>query len=101
MVPLNNCFMTLLFHFSQRPDIEVIKLECSLKLKIKRNDWLLAERTIIVLYFESENELKFYNCKACPNEGVMSVLHAVIKRPLKGYVLLNQYNVWILHVLVN
>ena len=24
--------------------LEVIKLECSFKLKIKRNDWLLAER---------------------------------------------------------
>ena len=29
--------------------LEVVKLEYSLKLKIKRNDWL---------YFESENELK-------------------------------------------
>ena len=33
---------------------EVIKLEYSLRLKIKRNHWLL----------ESENELKFYNLKA-------------------------------------
>ena len=35
-------------HLSQRfiqliPGIEVIKLEYSLKLKIKRNDWLLAD----------------------------------------------------------
>ena len=36
------------------PGLEVIKLEYSLKLKIKRKDWLL-----IVLYFELENELKF------------------------------------------
>ena len=34
-----------------RPDLEVIKLEYSLRLKIKRNDWLLA------LHFEFENEL--------------------------------------------
>ena len=43
------------------------KLEYVLKLKIKRNDWLLATRVrkqpIIALYFESENELKFYNLK--------------------------------------
>ena len=40
--------------------LEIIKLEYSLKLKIKRNDWL----PIIVLYFEFENELNFYNLKA-------------------------------------
>ena len=39
---------------------EVIKLEYSLGLKIKRNDW----QPIIALYFESENELKFYSFKA-------------------------------------
>ena len=39
-----------------KPDLEVIKLEYSLRLKIECNDWLL--------YFESENELKFYNLKA-------------------------------------
>ena len=53
--------------------LEVIKLECSLKLKIKRNDWLLADtcpqarvrkQSIIALYFEFENELKFYNLGA-------------------------------------
>ena len=45
---------------------EVIKLKYSLRLKIKRNDWLLAVRKqpIIVLYFESENELKFYKLEA-------------------------------------
>ena len=43
------------------PGLEVIKHEYSLKLKIKRNDWLLAD---IVLYFEFENELKFYNLEA-------------------------------------
>ena len=42
---------------------EIIKLEYSLKLKIKRNGWLLADTcpqaATIVLYFEFENELKF------------------------------------------
>ena len=47
----------------------VIKLDYSLKLKIKLNEWLLADtcvrkQPIIGLYFESENELKFYNLGA-------------------------------------
>ena len=34
-------------------------------LKIKPNDWLLADtKPIIALYFELENELKFYNLDA-------------------------------------
>ena len=49
------------------PGIEVIKLEYNLKLKIKRNDWLLRTRVrkqpIITLYFEIENELQFYNIR--------------------------------------
>ena len=58
---------------SARP--EVIKLEYN--LKIKRNDWLLAEmclqaanhcafrkQPIIALYFEFEIELEFYNLEA-------------------------------------
>ena len=36
--------------------LEVIKLQYSLRLKIKRKDWLF--------YFESENELKFDKLKA-------------------------------------
>ena len=40
------------------PGLKVIKLEYSLRLKVRRNDWLLG------LYFESENELKFYNLEA-------------------------------------
>ena len=43
------------------PCLEVIKLKYSLRLKIKRNNRLLAN---IALYFESENELKFYNLEA-------------------------------------
>ena len=47
------------------PGSEVIKLEFILRLKIKRYDWLLANKQpIIALYFEFENELKFYNLEA-------------------------------------
>ena len=46
----------------------LIKLKCSLRLKIKRNDWLLADTCPQAAnhcaLFESENELKFYNLKA-------------------------------------
>ena len=60
-------FMAL--HIFRNPGLEVIKIEYSLKLKIRRNDWLLADtcvckQPIIVLYFEFENELKFYNLEA-------------------------------------
>ena len=38
------------------------KLEFILKLKIKRNDWLLADKQqIIALYFDFETVLKLYN----------------------------------------
>ena len=51
-----------------KPGLEVIKLTYSLRLRIKRNDWLLADTCpqaeIIALYSESEKELKFYNLKA-------------------------------------
>ena len=51
------------------PGPEVIKLEHSLKLKIKGNDWLLADtyvrmQLIIALYCEFDNELKIYNLEA-------------------------------------
>ena len=50
------------------PGLEVIKLEYKLRLKIKRNIGCLRTRVrkqpIIVLYFESENELKLYNLEA-------------------------------------
>ena len=39
---------------------EVIKLEYSLKLKIKGNNWVLVRKQpIIALYFEFEYELNF------------------------------------------
>ena len=45
-----------------------LKLEYSLRLKIKRNDWLLAARVrkqpTIAFYFDSETVLKFYNLEA-------------------------------------
>ena len=49
--------------------LEVIKLEFILRLKIKRNDWLLVDRCvrkqpIVALYFESKTVLKFYNLEA-------------------------------------
>ena len=48
--------------------LEVIKLEYNLRLKIKRNDWLLADTCPQVAnhcsYFESENKIKFYNLEA-------------------------------------
>ena len=66
---------------SYRTGLEVIKLEFILKLKIKRNDWLLAYtcpqaanqiqiqykyklKSINALYFEFETVLKFYNLEA-------------------------------------
>ena len=62
MVLMSMCICTV------TPGLEVIKLEHSLRLKIKRNDWLLADKCpqqpIIALYFESENEFKFYNLEA-------------------------------------
>ena len=42
-------------------------LEVQSQAKIKRNDWLVADTSkqpIIALYFELENELKFYNTEA-------------------------------------
>ena len=44
-----------------------MKLEFILKIKIKRNDWMLAyvrKQTIIAFYFEFETVLKFYNLEA-------------------------------------
>ena len=54
---------------SGKSGFEVIKLEYNLRRKIKRNDWLLADtcvrkQPIIALYYESENELTFYNLEA-------------------------------------
>ena len=51
------------------PCLKVIKLEYILRLKIKRNDWLIADTSIrnqpiIALYFEPENVLKLYNLEA-------------------------------------
>ena len=44
--------------------LKVIKLEYILRLKIKSNGWRVRKQPIIALYYESENELKFYNLEA-------------------------------------
>ena len=48
--------------------LKVIKLEYSLELKIKHNDWLLAntcpQSTNHCAFFESEIALMFYNLEA-------------------------------------
>ena len=45
--------------------LEVIKLEFIIKLKIKRNHWLrVRKQPILVLYFEFETVLEFYNLEA-------------------------------------
>ena len=66
-----------------QPGLEVIKLEFILKLKIKCNDWLLAESAMIgclwtrvrkqptiALYFESVTVLKLYNLEARLSENL-------------------------------
>ena len=62
-------------HVQYCTGLEVIKLEYSLKLKIKRNDWLLVDMCppIIALYFEFENKLKFYNLKT--RFHILFILH--------------------------
>ena len=54
------------------PGLKIIKLEYSLKLKIKRKDWLsrpcVRKQQIVALYFEFENELKFYSLEARANQ---------------------------------
>ena len=56
---MKNNFILLVHTLIWRPGPEVIKLELILKLKIKRYDWLLADRKqpIIALYFEIETVL--------------------------------------------
>ena len=57
------------------PGLEVIKLEYSLRLKIKRNDWLplrtrVREQPIIALYFELRMNSSFII--SGPGLGVLS-----------------------------
>ena len=73
------CFLARLMVL---PGLEVIKLEYSLRLKIKPMIGCLRTRVrkqpIIVLYFDSENDLKFYNLEARANvtlPGVMQHYH--------------------------
>ena len=51
--------------FDRRSGLEMIKLEFTLKLKIKRNAIKhVLKQPIIVVYFEFETVLKFYNPEA-------------------------------------
>ena len=52
----------LLYLIVSIPGLAVIKLELIFRLKIKRNDLLLA--LIVALYLESETVLKFYSLEA-------------------------------------
>ena len=63
----------MIFISSLRAGLEVTKLEFILRLKIKLNDWLLADtcpQAANHCAFESETVVKFYNLKAwffkCP-----------------------------------
>ena len=52
------------------PRLKVIKLKFILNLKIKHNEWLLADtcvrkQPIIAVYFKFESVLKFNNILAC------------------------------------
>ena len=57
--------------------LEVIKLEFILKLKIKRNDWLLVDTcpqaTNRYAFFEFETVLKFYNLEASSSKGFVFI----------------------------
>ena len=54
------------FSIEALPGPGVIKLEYSLKVKIKRNDWLLADTCPQAAnhYVKFENKLKFNNLRA-------------------------------------
>ena len=60
--------ITQIVHYTKRSGLDVIKLEYSLKLKIKEMIGCLRmhvrKQPIIVLYREFEDELKFYNLEA-------------------------------------
>ena len=78
MLSIEFCLPVYFAGLLEVSDLEVIKLQFILKLKIKCNDWLLADtcvrkqlisalnfkQLIIALYFEFETVLKFYNLKA-------------------------------------
>ena len=51
------------------PGLEVIEIQFILRLKIKHNDWLVADTCPPAAnhcaFFESETVIKFYNLGAC------------------------------------
>ena len=69
MKPVQFARISLLSMSTKRPGLEVIKLEFIVRLKIKRNDWLIADMCPQAAnhcaLFESETVLKFYNLEAC------------------------------------
>ena len=74
------------------PGLEVIKVEFILRLKIKRNDWLLADPCLV--YSESETALKFYNLWARPldNSGYIIIFFIPEQKQCCGYSLKNYIN---------
>ena len=80
-----------MFSITDKSGLEVIKLEYRLRLKIKPNDWLLADTCpvhkppIIAFYFQSENDV-FYNLEARvqqekPGLGTALYLSSVFSLP--------------------
>ena len=79
---------------NHRPGLEVIKLEFILRLKIKLNDWLLADTcpqaaNHCAFCFESENVLKFYNLKAW---AYLELLETTTLKPVLKLLLENRQN---------
>ena len=68
MILIENCDVDCEARDGLRPDLEVIKLEYSLRLKKSAMIGCLRTRVrkqpIIALYFESETVLKFYYLEA-------------------------------------
>ena len=65
--------------------LEVIKLEYSVRLKIKamigcllRFIFRVRKQPIIALYFESENEFKFYNLEAWDPNHLLLYTHSYL-----------------------
>ena len=73
--------------------LEVIKLEYSLKLRIKRNDRLLVasfrKQPIVALYFEFENELKFITSGPGPQYISFCIVCIVL-----NYILSVSFEMW-------
>ena len=72
----------------EQSGLEVFKLEFILKLKVKRNDWLLADKQpIIELYFEFETVFKFYNLESSLQWSVLSFRRLCHTAVYMGFIL--------------